>query len=66
MLRSLILAAKLSLALAIFGIIVVIAIIWHFSQDLPDYSQLKEYHPQTPEKAVGQVVKYRFVFKQQA
>ena len=45
MLRSLILAAKLSLALAIFGIIVVIAIIWHFSQDLPDYSQLKEYHP---------------------
>jgi hypothetical protein len=29
-------------------------------------SKLKEYHPQTPDKAVGQVVKYRFVFKQQA
>jgi membrane carboxypeptidase/penicillin-binding protein len=41
MLRFLILATKLSLALAIFGIAVVIAILWHFSQDLPDYSQLK-------------------------
>ena len=45
MLRFLILATKLSLALAILGIAVVIAILWHFSQDLPDYSQLKEYHP---------------------
>jgi hypothetical protein len=28
-------------------------------------ARLKEYHPQTPNKMNGQVVKYRFVFKQQ-
>ncbi len=45
MLRFLVLITKIGLILSLFGIIVVVAIVWHFSQDLPDYSQLKEYHP---------------------
>jgi len=37
------------------------------NEDLAKYvvSKLKEYQKQTPSKAIGQVVKYRFVFKQQ-
>ncbi len=37
------------------------------NEDLAKYvvSKLKEYQKQTPTKAIGQVVKYRFVFKQQ-
>ena len=45
MLRLLILLTKISLALFLLGSVSVVCIIWHFSRDLPDYSQLKEYHP---------------------
>ena len=45
MLRFLVLVTKIGLALLLLGIVVVVFIVWHFSRDLPDYSQLKEYHP---------------------
>jgi hypothetical protein len=38
------------------------------NEELAKYvlSKLKDYSPQTNNKTVGQVVKYRFVFKKQA
>jgi penicillin-binding protein 1A len=45
MLKNLILASKIFLGCVLFGIIVAAYLIYHFSSDLPDYSQLKEYHP---------------------
>jgi penicillin-binding protein 1A len=45
MLRFLIICLKLLAFLGVIGIVVLAYIIYHYSRDLPDYSQLKEYHP---------------------
>lgn len=45
MLRFLILLAKIGLGVLLLGIMIAGYLIWYFSHDLPDYSQLKEYHP---------------------
>ena len=45
MLRFLILAAKIGFIIGLIGVLIAGYLIWYFSHDLPDYSQLKEYHP---------------------
>ena len=45
MLKFLLLLTKITLLLFFFGLVLTVFIVWHFSRDLPDYSQLKEYHP---------------------
>ncbi len=45
MLRFLIFATKLAFVIFCFVAIFALFIAWHFSKDLPDYSQLREYHP---------------------
>ena len=45
MLKFLILASKIFLGLFLLGIVIAAYLIYHFSSDLPDYSQFKEYHP---------------------
>lgn len=45
MLRFLILATKIGLVIGLIGVLIAGYLIWYFSHDLPDYSQLKEYHP---------------------
>jgi len=45
MLRFLIFATKLAFIIFCFVATFALFIAWHFSKDLPDYSQLREYHP---------------------
>ncbi len=45
MLRFLVFATKIALVLFFFALVLLLFIAWYFSKDLPDYSQLKEYHP---------------------
>ena len=45
MLRFLVFATKIALVVFFFALVLLLFIAWYFSKDLPDYSQLKEYHP---------------------
>lgn len=45
MLRFFIICLKLFALLSVIGIAALAYIFYHYSRDLPDYSQLKEYHP---------------------
>lgn len=45
MLRFFIICLKLFTILGLIGLAALAYIIYHYSRDLPDYSQLKEYHP---------------------
>ena len=45
MLKLLTIITKIGLVLCLVGLIIAGYLVWYFSHDLPDYSQLKEYHP---------------------